>query len=590
MLSGFPAFCARLQIPSRDRGLVPFAPMWGSQRYLLGEIEAGLRAGIHEFVIVKGRQLGVTTLCDALDLWYLQSYSGLTGMLVSDDDDNRDYRRDVLLQMLASLPRSHRWPVRLNNRGQLAWAAPNRSRLLFAAAGTRLGSNLGRSRGLNFLHGDEVGTWPDAQVVAALRAALSTKHPARLYLWNSTARGFNVFHEMWKVAQTAVTQRAIFVGWWRHEGYRIEQAARALWEAYGVAAPSPDEWLWMRAIEERYDVEIELEQLAWYRWQLAEEFVGDASLLAQEFPCLPEDAFQAFGEKFIAPALIQRLRLALPAAGAAAGYRYEWGAALDESRVVAAEPGATTLRVWEEPVPEAVYVLSAHPSWSSSPHAPQFVCQVWRAWPDRLEQVAEYATEHGAMYQFAWVIGHLAGAYRTFVPVYLILEIGTTGLHVLNELQRLEQYGYGLSLPARRREIIDLVGSMRQYLFRRPDTLLSRPLLQWKTSPQNRPWLLHGVRDELERGHVTVRSAELLDELSWLRQGEGGDHDEIAAGGTMRDDRAIAAALAVEAWLKMAMPDLLEWISPKEPDRLSPKSAEHRLVSNFLNGLTRKGL
>lgn len=585
-LADFPAFCARLQIPSKDLGFVPFAPLWGTQTYLLQQIEMALAEGIHELVVCKGRQEGITTLLDALDLYYLQTHPGLTGMLVSDDDDNRDYRRDVLLQMLGTLPKGFRWPVRLNNRGQLAWAAPNNSRLLFAAAGSRMGSNLGRSRGLNYLHGDEVGTWPDPQAIAALRAAFSRSHPARLYCWNSTARGYNAFHEMWQTAERAVTQRAIFVGWWRHKGYRITKDQADLWAAYGPRRSTADERQWTRAVKERYEIIITPEQLAWYRFQLAEEFLGDEALRAQEFPCLPEDAFQAFGEKFVAPALVQKFRLAVAKQKRPDTYDYEWGATLDESRVHTAEVGP--LRVWEEPRPEGVYVLAAHPSRSSSPGAAQYVCQVWRAWPDRLEQVAEYAAEHGAMYQFAWVIGHLGGAYRTGLPPYLILEVNTTGLHVLNELQRLEQYGYGLSTAMRAKsDLVDLVSSMRQYLYRRPDTYSTRPPLQWKTGANNRPWLLHGLRDELERGHLGLRSAELVDELGMLRVGERDDADEIGAGGLSQDSRAVCAALAVKAWLDMAMPDLLTYVPPKEPTKESPTSVEQRLVQGFLGGVLR---
>src|SRR3990167_758573 len=587
-LAAFRAFCAQLQIPSKDQGLVPFAPWWGTQEYLHRELQRAREDGIHEVIICKGRQEGVTTYFDAHALFYLQTHPGLTGILVSDDDDNRDYRRDVLLQMLGTLPKSYRWPVRLSNRGALAWTPPNGSRLLFAAAGSRMGSNLGRSRGLNYLLADEVGSWVDFRAIAALRAAFSRTHPERFYAWNSTARGFNPFHDLWQTAQRAVTQRAIFIGWWWHQGYRIERSHAELWAAYGTRRPSVGERQWMRAVKDQYAVTITPEQLAWYRWQLVEEFLGDEALLAQEFPVLAEDAFQAFGEKFIAPTLVQKVRLAVARQPRPEGYTYEWGPTLDESRVKAAGLTTALLRVWEEPQPDGVYVLSAHPSRSSSPGAAQFVCQAWRAWPDHLGQVAEYAAEQGAMYQFAWVIGHLGGAYRPVLPPYLILEVNTTGLHVLNELQRLEQFGYGLSPIARRgNHLLDFLGSMQQYFYRRPDTYSTRPPLQWKTGPTNRPWLLHGLRDELERGHVTVRSPELVDELAMLRVGEAGDADQIAAGGLATESRAVCAALAVECWLKQAMPDLLTYVPPKTVTKETVTSVEQRLVQNFLGGILR---
>ena len=127
MPDAFRAFCAQLQIPSKDRGLVPFSPWWGTQEYLHRELQRAREDEIREVVICKGRQEGVTTYFDAHDLFYLQTHPGLTGILVSDDDDNRDYRRDVLLQMLGTLPKSYRWPVRLSNPGALAPAPPHPS-------------------------------------------------------------------------------------------------------------------------------------------------------------------------------------------------------------------------------------------------------------------------------------------------------------------------------------------------------------------------------------------------------------------------------------------------------------------------------
>src|SRR3990167_3218546 len=131
----FRAFCAELQIPSKDHGLVPLDPFWGTQEYLHRELQRAREDDIHEVVICKGRQEGVTTYFDAHDLFYLQTHPGLTGILVSDDDDNRDYRRDVLLQMLGTLPKGLRWPVRLSNRGGLAWGPPNGPRVPVRRAG-----------------------------------------------------------------------------------------------------------------------------------------------------------------------------------------------------------------------------------------------------------------------------------------------------------------------------------------------------------------------------------------------------------------------------------------------------------------------
>ena len=41
MFDAFRAFCAQLQIPSKDRGLVPFSPWWGTQEELHRGVQRG---------------------------------------------------------------------------------------------------------------------------------------------------------------------------------------------------------------------------------------------------------------------------------------------------------------------------------------------------------------------------------------------------------------------------------------------------------------------------------------------------------------------------------------------------------------------
>jgi hypothetical protein len=579
--ANFEEFCGKIQIPSKEEGLIPFGKMWGTQKYFLDRIEYGLERGIHEFVGLKGRQQGITTLCDALDLWWPQKYDGIQGMLVADEDENKNFRRDVLRQMLESLPKSYRLQAGLDNQGIMRWS--NGSRLLFshAAQRTKKGkTKLGRGRGLNYLHADEVGAWTDDKAVGGLQASLAEQFPRRLFLWASTAQGFDVFKTMYDRAEHAVTKLAIFIGWWLHDNYRVTEEQRDLWEAYATHPPTSDERQWIAHVQRRFGIGITKGQLAWYRYQLQEKFEGDETLLAQEHPCLPEDAFQAFGDKFISPAVIQRLRRESEAAPPPKGYEYEWAQHITDVEVRQCAPHDATLTVWEEPAQDGAYIVAAHPWGSSGPNANEFVVEVFRAWPDRLAQVAEYAAPSGNMYHFAWICLHLAGAYHTFMPAYFILEIGMAGMHVLTEIHRLERVGYGLPAADRAR-IANLLSSVQHYLYRRPDSFSSRALKQMKSSAEIRARMLYGLRDEVERGHMDIRSAELIGQLSGLRRGEDGNQDKVA-GGAAEESRAVCAAMAVEAWLGQAMLELSNIISPRDVDRDTPTEVVQNQVADFL--------
>ena len=67
-LQHFYHFCRQLKIETKEQGLRKMDNLLGSQTYVMEEINKGLADGCHFFVILKGRQLGITTISLALDL------------------------------------------------------------------------------------------------------------------------------------------------------------------------------------------------------------------------------------------------------------------------------------------------------------------------------------------------------------------------------------------------------------------------------------------------------------------------------------------------------------------------------------------
>src|SRR5438874_2546341 len=81
----------------------------------------GFEDDYRNFLILSARQVGKTTaFVDLLGLFWPQRYDGITGIMVSDTDANRDYRRDVHGQMLARLPAEWKFPARLDNQMERA--------------------------------------------------------------------------------------------------------------------------------------------------------------------------------------------------------------------------------------------------------------------------------------------------------------------------------------------------------------------------------------------------------------------------------------------------------------------------------------
>ena len=72
--------------------------------------------------------------------------------------------------------------------------------------------------------------------------ALSDKNPDRLYIWESTARGYTMWYPMWNEARADPLHcKCIFLGWWSKDSQRIDRHDKD-WALYGDnIPPSKDE-------------------------------------------------------------------------------------------------------------------------------------------------------------------------------------------------------------------------------------------------------------------------------------------------------------------------------------------------------------
>ena len=197
-LQQFYHFCQQLKIETKEHGLKKMDKLLGTQTYVMGEIAKGLEEGVHFFTILKGRQLGITTISLALDLYWHFVNPGLQGTLTTDTEENRDMFRSTLAMYMDGLPKEYKIPLIAHNRTQMS--LKNRSRLFYQVAGTRSKGTLGRGKAITFLHGTETSSWGDEEGLASLLASLAETNPMRMYIFESTARGFNMFHDMYTTA------------------------------------------------------------------------------------------------------------------------------------------------------------------------------------------------------------------------------------------------------------------------------------------------------------------------------------------------------------------------------------------------------
>lgn len=551
----FRSFIADFEIDSKEGGGgTRLANLYRSQELAIEQIFEGVAEGKHAFTFLKARQLGISTIMLALDLFWLSLFPGTQGALVIDDESNRDQFKTTLTAYLAKTPRRFRVRVRSHNRNQLTLA--NGSILYYVIAGTKKKGSYGHGKGLNYVHATELSRYGDAEAWASFVSAFAEENPRRLFVYESTARGYNLFSQVWEGALEAADEVAVFLGWWTKEAYRLD-AASALYRQVMDSDITADEREKIDAVRALYGVEVSLEQLAWYRAKTRKLLSNeDEGYVEQEFPWTADEAFRLTGKVFFP---IKRVNDLLRLAGQRQfmGFRFHCGDSYETVEIEqVAKVADAELRVWERPSSFGTYALGADPAYGTSIEdnswLDRFAITVLRCYADRVVQVAEYAADDVDPHKFAWIIAFLCGWYR---KTRLVLELNGPGATVFTELKHLRRELQSGHKAQRARElgIHNALQYMVHYLFQRPDSLGGNFLLQFKSNSDSKATILRRVKDAmLIKDALDVRSVPLLKEMPRIVTSGG----FIGAEGRAKDDRTLALALAYRGyddWIRAEM-------------------------------------
>lgn len=573
-------FISYLEIDSKEEGITKLVP-YGAQTRYLEQICEGLERGIRHFICLKARQLGITTISLAIDLFWLMVHDGIQGAIVTDDDANREKIRILLERYVKSLPPGLRVGIIKHNRHNLVFK--NGSTIDYLVAGTRRGKSLGVGRALNFVHATEVSLYGDEQAVEEFISVLAEQHPKRLYMFESTARGYNIYYDMWAKAQSNAARKAFFIGWWSKETYahQLNSPEYAQWWKEEPDLSDTEIQL-IDEVYKKYGHEITADQLSWYREKASS--MAESNLLAN-YPSTEEEAFVMTGSSFFD----------LRKVGAAAAenlanpplfkaYRYHLGdefLSTEIQQVTRSEDAE--LRIWEEPQKDAVYVFGLDPAFGRSDNKDNHALEIWRCYADKLEQVAEYATSDPETRKVTWVLAHLAGVYRNCC---INLELTGPGGAIMQELRHLRQLfdAGAMKKPASQSELhgfVDVFEQVRWYIYNRPDTMGSGYILNWRTNSDNKQIILNQFRDHLSTGSLIINSMPLLEEMKTIIQ----DGVSIEADGKKKDDRVFSTALAIKAWIDQIRPGLIIEGKTYEKALREAEEKETRPIKTMIDGI-----
>ncbi len=544
-------FLKYVQIASKDVEGYQALQLFDAQHRFLDAVFAGLEEDIHDFTVLKARQLGMSTIVRVLIVFWAFVHKGLRIALVYDTEKNRAAAQLEIKQFLERLPSSHSILNTKHNRDLLE--LENGSVIYYLVAGVKQGKGsggLGRSLGVNCTGATEISSWGDIEGLKAFQRSLSSEYPNRLYIWESTARGFNIFYDLVQDAKTDdLAKRFIFIGWWAKDSYKLKKGT-PIYERYASAPPTKEEQAKIQIVKERYNHEITLEQLAWYRHEFdpnveAQDVEREGEdIMLQELPWFEEEAWRMPGAVFF-PSDKLAAAATIASKTPVKGFRYLMGGDFLTTCIEPTTiPRQAVLRVWEEPDPNGVYVIGADPAYGSNEKSNRHCAQILRCYADGVDQVAEFCVARMETYQFAWVLAHLCGAYAN---ARLLLELNGPGQAVLNAFRELEMMVRSglLREAAEERGLKNIFDNVKHYMYSRQDSLTKNPTaFHFVTTERLKVTIMERFRDHFVLGSLQVRSMDLLREMEKITREE----DSISGAGTANDDRVMAMAMAVRAW------------------------------------------
>jgi len=540
--------------------------LWLSQRRFLDEMAQGLEENIRFFICLKSRQLGITTVSLVIDLFWCAMYPGTQAALVTDTESNRDANRAILQGYIRSFPKAFfgdSFTVTTSNRNFIQFS--NKSKLTFLVAGTKKkGVSWAEGKGYSFAHLTEVSKYGDPDALASFMESLAQQNPNRLFIVESTANGFNHFRQMWVDGKRdSSSKRTFFIGWWASDVNYIDKNDRRFLQ-YGDRRISGEERERVRLVREQYGFVVTPEQLAWIRWKEETDSTG-SGILQQNQPWIEQDAFLETGYSFFQLRTINKHLQIMDSYTVEDGteynynaYRYELGNDFWAMKMERLEGennrDRIELRVWEEPRPEGKYVIGCDPAWGRNEHKDRHAISVWRTYSDKMVQCAEYATSQVEPKHCAWVLAHLAGAYKDAVVNIELVGPGRMLMQEwdhLRDLLKAEQY----AKLSQEREWDEALDNARWYIYRRADSSAGGGgAYNFETNWKTKAEIMFQLRGAYVTNELRIRSKPLLLEMINVRQ----DGVEIgapeSASESCKDDRVFAAALAVRAWINWRRP------------------------------------
>lgn len=547
-----------LKIKDKDGRIVTFEPN-RAQKALIDRVLELLDKGLPvRIIILKARQMGLSTAVEALIYWWTTTHRNITAMIVGHEDTSSKNLYNMFKRYYEFCNPVFQPSRKYNTRNDIVFDVDDSVKENARREGREspgLGSVIktstakntaaGRSDTVQLLHGSEIGEWENGEELVASLLQTVPLRPNTMIFLESTAKGRgNYFHKEWESAKKGDSVfEPFFFAWWQHDEYEL-----------------PGEIL--EYTEEELDIieymkEAGVPEEKWapkmnFRRAKEREFKSDPMKLLQEYPSTDWEAFLASGRaRFDIKSLVAMERIAN-----AAPPSFTYTLKEDQSRQVTAiaDKGAP-LRIWDLPEPYEDYVIGADVAEglnvsAENRHGDYSVAEVMRK--RDLKTVARWRG-HIDPDLFGEVIDRLGRFYN-----YALVGVEVNN-HGLTTIQRLRDLFY-TNLYRRERGMDE-----------RFEEMTSR--LGWKTDVRTKPLMIDYLGEAIrERVLIDYDPVFVSEAMTYVIDDAGRTNADDGA----YDDTVIAKAIALQ---------MFEWsnnnkatLQVYKPEKMAARKRAHKVI------------
>lgn len=231
-------------------------------------------------IVLKARRLGCSTFCQALGYFLCKCVPHWRVVVIAHEADSTREIFGISKRMLDHDPEPVE-SLKAGNRKEIGFH--HDSQFVAMTAGGRFP---GSGSAINFLHISELAKWPNDMVsVADQLSSIMQAVPAdaqSIVVIESTANRRDAsgeYESRFRLAQSGQSGYiAVFTGWNEEQTYRARVKGSLEYTEYENAAIASHG--------------LDDEQIVWRRRKIQDDYAGSEVLFAQEYPLVPDEAFQ----------------------------------------------------------------------------------------------------------------------------------------------------------------------------------------------------------------------------------------------------------------------------------------------------------